>query len=135
MGDALELAAVLFLEGIFEFFGDLNFIIKIFAFLTLVAWVRNHLGTGTISWILIIGLAYFIMFDGWVLFGPIYVIYMLLMFGISGILIDFFFIAPGGPPPAPVEGMESPISHGIDLQKRMHEQAAHASVASRIRGR
>ena len=79
--------------GIFEFLGDLNLVIKIFAWLTLVSWIRNHVGTGPVSWILIIGLPYFVIFNGWQLFGPIYVLYMLLMFGISGIIIDFFFIS------------------------------------------
>ncbi len=116
--------------GIFEFFGDLNLILKIFVWLTLVSWIRNHVGTGPVSWILIIGLTYFVIFNGWQLFGPIYVLYMLLMFGISGIIIDFFFISAGGQPqPTDVEGMESPISSGVDLQeKRMHgAHAAHAA--------
>ena len=122
--------------GIFDFFADFNLILKLFVFMTIVSWVRNHLGTGALSWILIAGMAYFIMFDGWALFGPIYVLYMLLMFGISGILIDFFFIAPGGAPPPPVEGMESPVSSGVDIQKRQAEHAArHGSIAGRIAGR
>lgn len=124
---------VLDIFGIFEFFGDLNFIVKIFAFIMLVSWVKNHVGSGPVAWILVAGLAYFILFDGWALFGPIYVLYMLLMFGVSGILIDFFFISAGGPPPPPEEGMESPVSSGIDVQRRMQEQAAHSHAARMMR--
>ncbi len=119
--------------GIFEFLGDLNFVIKIFVLLTITSWVMNHLGKGPVSWILIAAVAYFVLFDAWTLFGPIYVLYMLLMFGISGIIIDFFFISAGGPPPPPEEGMESPVSSGIDIQRRMQEQAAHSHAARMMR--
>src|SRR3989344_4558127 len=100
--------AVLF---IFELFSDINLILKIFVLMTIVSWVRNHVGTGSLSWILIGGMGYFILFDGWKLFGPIYVLYILLMFGVSAILIDFFFVGAGGPP-KDEEGMESPVSSG-----------------------
>ncbi|VVC00148.1 Uncharacterised protein [uncultured archaeon] len=118
---------------IFDLFSDMNLILKIFVFMTLVSWVKNHLGSGALSWILIAGLTYFVLFDGWAIFGPIYILYMLLMFGISGIIIDFFFIGAGGPPPAPEEGMESPVSSGVDIQKRMQEHAAHNTAARMMR--
>ena len=124
---------LLFIDSIFEFFGDLNLIIKIFAFLMLVSWVRNHIGTGAMSWVLIAALTFFIFLDGWAIFGPIYVLYMLLMFGISGIIIDFFFVGAGGPPPAPEEGMESPVSSGLDIQKRMAEHAARSHAQRMMR--
>ncbi len=124
---------VLDIFGIFEFFGDLNLVIKIFAWLTLVSWIRNHVGTGPVSWILIIGLTYFVIFNGWMLFGPIYVLYMLLMFGISGIIIDFFFISAGGPPQPPEGIEESPVSSGRDIQDRMHQQHAASQAARMMR--
>ena len=114
---------------IFELFGDLNFIIKIFVLLTLISWVNNHIGKGPLSLILIGGIGYFVLFDGWKLFGPIYVLYMLLMFGVSGVIIDFFFVGGGGGPEK--EGMESPVSSGVDIQKRMASQKA-AGVAQKM---
>jgi hypothetical protein len=117
---------MLFIDSVFELFNDLNLIVKIFAFLMLVSWVRNHIGSGTMSWVLIAALTFFIFLDGWAIFGPIYILYMLLMFGVSGILVDFFFISAGGPPKAPEEDMESPVSSGVDIQKRMAEHAARS---------
>ena len=116
---------------IFELFGDLNFIIKIFVLLTLISWVNNHIGKGPLSLILIGGIGYFVLFDGWKLFGPIYVLYMLLMFGVSGVIIDFFFVGGGSSGGAEKEGMESPVSSGVDLQKRMASQRA-AGQAQRM---
>lgn len=120
--------ALLFLDGVFEFFGDLNLIIKIFAALMLASWVKNHVGGGPLGIILMGAVGWFVLFDGWALFGPIYVLYMLLMFGISGVIIDFFFINQGGPPEA--EGIESPVSSGVDIQKRMHEHGGHAAMSA-----
>ncbi len=120
----MDSLAVLFFG---ELFGDLNFIIKVFVLMTLASWVKNHLGSTPLSWILVAGLGYFILFDGWAIFGPIYVLYMLLGFGVSSILIDFFFVGAGGPP-AQEEGMESPVSSGVDIAKRMRE-GAHAKAA------
>ena len=117
---------------IFELFSDLNFIIKIFVLLTLISWVNNHIGKGPLSLILIGGIGYFVLFDGWKLFGPIYVLYMLLMFGISGVIIDFFFVGGGGGPEK--EGMESPVSSGVDIQKRMASQKASGVAQKMSRG-
>ncbi|HLC92100.1 MAG TPA: hypothetical protein VJH23_00130 [archaeon] len=127
----MEQIGALVLLGVFEIFNDFNLIIKIFVLMTLASWVRNHLGDSPLSWILIGGLGYFILFDGWAIFGPIYLLYMLLGFGVSSVIIDFFFVG-GGSPPAPEEGMESPVSSGVDIMKRMHE--AHAAHHGMRRG-
>ncbi|HLC79621.1 MAG TPA: hypothetical protein VJG83_04315 [archaeon] len=113
----------LFLLFFGELFSDINFILKIFVLMTLANWIRNHLGDSPLSWILIVGLGYFILFDGWAIFGPIYLLYILLGFGVSSVIIDFFFVGGGGAPET--EGMESPVSSGIDVMKRMQEQGAH----------
>ena len=123
---AVSLGAVsnpLVLLDIFEFFNDFNLIIKIFALMTLASWVRNHLGDSPLTWILIGGIGYFVLFDGWAIFGPVYLLYILLGFGVSSVLIDFFFIG-GGQPPAPEEGVESPVSSGVDIMNRMREHGA-----------
>lgn len=118
-----------------ELFSDFNLIIKIFVFMTLVNWVRNHMGTGAVSWILIGGLGYFILLDGWAIFGPIYILYTLLMFGVSSIIIDFFFVGAGSPQPVEVEGLEeSPVSSGVDIMNRMHQQHRAAQMGMRRPG-
>lgn len=108
---------------IFELFSDINLILKIFVLLMIVSWVKNHVGSGPLAWIIVGGMGYFILFDGWKLFGPIYILYMLLMFGVSGVVIDFFFVGGGGSPER--EGMESPVSTGVDISKRMASQQAN----------
>src|SRR3989344_947906 len=118
----------LFLLFFGELFSDINLIIKIFVLMTIANWVRNHLGSSPLSWILIAGLGYFILFDGWAIFGPIYLLYLLLGFGVSSVIIDFFFVGGGGQPEN--GDMESPVSSGVDIMKRMHE-AHHASHAGR----
>jgi len=50
---------------------------------------------------------------------------MLLMFGVSGILIDFFFVGGGSGGGEKQKGMESPVSSGVDIQRRMASQAAN----------
>jgi len=58
----------------------------------------------------------------------------MLMFGISGILIDFFFVSGGGG-----GGEASPMSHGVDLAKRVSAAQRGRSMAAgmmqRFRGR
>ncbi len=133
---ALDFALLngLVMLDIFEIFNDFNLIIKIFVLMTLASWVKNHLGDSPLTWILIGGLGYFILFDGWAIFGPIYLLYMLLGFGVSSIIIDFFFVGGGGGPPQGEEGMESPVSSGIDIMKRMHEGHHAASAGMRRPG-
>lgn len=104
-----------------EFLSDINLILKIFVLMTLVSWVKNHLGSTPLSWIIVAGLGYFILFDGWAIFGPVYILYLLLMFGISGVIIDFFFV--GGGQPEGKDGMESPVSSGVDIAHRMQHAA------------
>jgi hypothetical protein len=78
---------------ILEFFSDLDLIVKIFVLLLIISFVFNHLGKGPMAWIVIIGLAYFILWDAWKFFGPVYILYMFLAMGFVGFLIDYFFMA------------------------------------------
>ncbi len=45
------------------------------------------------AWVVIIGLAYFILWDAWRFFGPVYVLYMFLALGFVGFIVDYFFMA------------------------------------------
>lgn len=124
---------------LFEFFQDMVFVIKIFVLLTIISFVLNHLGKGPLSFVLIIGFAYFMLFSpfSW-FFEWTYVLMMMLLFGVSGILIDFFFVSGGAMGGAGAEE-PSPMSHGIDLANRVAAVQRGRSIASnmmrRFRGR
>jgi len=119
-----------------ELLADANLVLKIFVLLTIISFFLQNLGKTPVSIVLIIGVSYFVLFDLWALFGSIYVLWMLLLFGVTGVVIDFFFVGAfsGG------RGQEgSPISSGADIAKRqasLHaaQQRATASAAARFRG-
>ncbi len=106
---------ILFINYLTELYNDFQLMLKILVLITVANFARNHLGRGALSWIVIAGFAFFIFSDLWRLFGTLYVIYLLLIFGISGVLIDFFFL--GGMRGGGGE-VQQPISHGADLAKR-----------------
>ncbi len=97
-----------------ELFADLNLALKIFALLTIVSFVWAHLGKSPLSVALIVGFGWFVLFDYWKFFGGIFVLYTLLTLGISGILIDFFFVSQMGGEPTEAQ----PVSSGVDLMMR-----------------
>ena len=115
-----------------EMLKDFNLIIMLFAFITIASFVRNHLGNGPSAWMVIIVVAGIIFFSGfWNFFGGVFVVYMLLMFGVSGLIIDFFFVAPR---PGAKQG--SPMSSGVDLAGRVKQmQQNRGNFAQRFRGR
>ncbi|MFH1588703.1 MAG: hypothetical protein ABIA76_05185 [Candidatus Diapherotrites archaeon] len=114
---------IIFLGFFTEMFTDFNLVIKIFALLTIASFVRNRLGDNPLGLIVIGALAFFILFDFWKFFGPIYILYTLLTLGISGMIVDFFFISAGQGPQQ--EGPNSPVSSGADLlaKRTMHKMA------------
>lgn len=120
---------------VFEFFGDMILVLKIFVLLTIISFVINHLGKGPLSIVLIVGFSYFMLFSpfAW-FFNWIYVLMMLLMMGAAGILIDFFFVGGGS---GGGGGEASPVSSGADLAKRtaMAHKAGAAGMVQRFRGR
>ena len=100
-----------------EFFADINFVIKIFVLMTLIWFVKNHIGTGPIAIVVTVGVAWFVFFDSWRFFGGVYVLYMLLLFGISTTIIDFFFVTAGSGGAGGSKG--SPMNSGADMLGRM----------------
>lgn len=78
--------------GLGEIFGDFNFVLKLFVLITIISWVRNHFGNAAISWAIILGVSYFVLFANWALFGSVFVLYTLLTIGVTGIIIDYFFL-------------------------------------------
>ncbi len=110
---------VLFLDGLFE---DMTMVLKIFVLLTIVSYVTQHLGKGPIAIIIIVVLSYFIIFDYFIYFGGIYVLYMLVMFGISQLLMDFFILAPQAMMEQNMAGGEVENQpNGMDFKDRQHK--------------
>jgi len=113
----------LFFLGFFsDLFADFNLVLKIFALLTIVSYVRMHFGNSPLTYLLIIGLGWFILFDYWKFFGSVFLLFSLLMLGIAGILIDFFFVSQGITFGTPQK--TSALSSGADLAARQHQLAA-----------
>lgn len=80
----------LFLGWLLDTWGDFQLVVKLFALITIANFVRNHV-QGPLAVAIIVGMGWFILFDYWWFFGGIFVLYTLLMLGVSGIMIDFFF--------------------------------------------
>ncbi|MFH0954793.1 MAG: hypothetical protein V1777_01705 [Candidatus Micrarchaeota archaeon] len=78
---------------LFQMFQDFNIILKILVLVMIMSFVLNHLGKGPMAWIVMAILAYFVIFDSWKIFGPVYILYMVLALGFVGFLIDFFFMS------------------------------------------
>lgn len=96
-----------------EMLSDMSLVLKIIVLLAIFGYVTQHLGKGPLSILIIAGMSFFIIFDYWKFFGGIYVLYMLVVMGIGGILIDFMFITPSA------QGkQDGPISHGRDFSAR-----------------
>src|SRR3989338_817166 len=103
-----------------EIWADFNIILKIFVIMTIYSWTRNHFGNSALGWVIFAATTFFVVFELWSIFGGIYLFYMLLLFGVSQIMIDFFFITAGAPPggAAGQKGLESPVSSGKELAGR-----------------
>ena len=102
--------------GLSELPGDMTFVLKIFVLMTIIAFVTQHLGKGPLAVLVIIVLSWFIVFDYFRFFGGVYVLYMFVTLGFTGILIDFFFVNPGSGQPN-----EGGISSGKDFAARQSQ--------------
>lgn len=111
------------LAGLGDIFADFNFVLKLFVLITIISWVKNHFGNSAISWALMLGVSYFVLFDLWAVFGTIFVLYMMLTIGVTGIIIDYFFLTQQAG--APSEKKPDLLGHelqgrGEQLHKAMH---------------
>jgi hypothetical protein len=70
------------------------FAIKLVVLLFIVSFVRGHFQAGTIVTILVLILGYIILFQYWMLFGPLMIIYILIVFGFTSILFDLSIVKP-----------------------------------------
>lgn len=74
--------------------GDINLILKILVLLTIIAFVRQHVQHPILSIVIIAFIGWLVLFSNWAIFGSIYVLYILLGAGVTGVLVDFFFVLP-----------------------------------------
>lgn len=112
-----------------ELFADMMLALKIFALLAVVSFVYSHLGKGPLAYALIGGVSWFVLFDYWKFFGGVFVLYTLLTLGISGILIDFFFVSgmTGGEEARPVDNAMDLMMRQKQLEKAKKMQAKGGS--------
>ena len=131
MDPVLMMGGLVFLGYLSELTGDLILALKIFVLLTIISFIIQHVGKGPLGILLIIGISWFVIFDYFMFFGGAYVLYVLLTFGVTSIMIDFFFVNPGAGGGGGGEAQD--ISHGVDFSQRQATfQKARQSVASRI---
>ena len=107
---------------VLEFFTDFNFILKIFVLLMIISFVLNHLGKGPMAWVIIAALSYFILWDSWKFFGPVYLLYMFLAMGFIGFIIDYFFMAQPLSAKKRKPGAEEPEGGSSKDSQEFHHQ-------------
>lgn len=112
-----------------ELFSDMTLALKLFALLGVISFVYSHLGKGPLSYALIGGISWFVLFDYWKFFGGIFLLYSLLTLGISGILIDFFFVSGMGGSEQP-----SPVDSSMDLLMRQKQLEAAKKMQGGMSG-
>ncbi len=79
-------------------FGDLinkfNLVIlglKLVVLIFIVGWVRTHIGGGKLGTFLMLFIGYLALFRYWFLTGPIAIIYLLAITGVTGLAMDIVF--------------------------------------------
>lgn len=118
---------IMYWVGLGEFYTDMQFIIKIVAFLIIVNFVRARVGFGVLSSFLTMFLTYYVIFEQWDLFGPLTLMYLIMLFGIIHIFQDLYFAGHG-------------ITEGVDMMKgkykdmEMAQQQPRMSAAMMRRG-
>ncbi len=112
-----------FLLFIDELFSDMTLVLKLFVLMTIVSYVTQHLGKGPLALLLIIVLSWFIIFDYFYVFGGIYILYMLVLFGITQLMMDFFILAPQAMMEQQMQGGEDLPGqpNGQDARDRKHK--------------
>lgn len=104
-----------------EMFGDMTFVLKIFVLMTIVSYVTQHLGKGPLA-IIIVAVIAWMIFSNFAIFGSIYVLYMLVLFGATQILMDFFILAPQAMMEQNMKGGETENQpNGADMADRQRK--------------
>ena len=84
--------------GFFDFIGQIGETFdlimlgfKVVLLLFIVGWVRNHLGGGLVAAVVIIIIGWFVFFEYFFIFGPMFVVYLVLIVGGSSVIMDLAF--------------------------------------------
>jgi hypothetical protein len=106
------------LLGIKDEFSLIMLGLKIVVLLFIVSFVRGRFAGGAISTILVFVLGYVILFQNWMLFGPLMIIYLLVVFGFTAILIDLVIIKPWAGGGGMGSGGDKPPDHAYGMHGR-----------------
>ena len=110
---------------------DFQFLVQLFIAVSIASFVLNHLGKGAPA-IVAIGVLFFIVFVMIPLLAEFtFIIYLLLMTGISSLIVDFFFVSMNT---QGKQGQSQEIT-GIDVQHRQHAMHQAQAQMGMRRGR
>ncbi len=65
--------------------------LKIVVLVFIVGWVRAHIGGGRLGTFLMLLIGYLVLFRYWFLTGPLAILYLLAITGITGLAMDIVF--------------------------------------------
>ena len=65
--------------------------LKIVMLLFIVGWVRGHLGGGLVATIVMLFIGYLALFQYFAIFGPLTIVYLLVIMGVGGMVTDMAF--------------------------------------------
>ena len=68
--------------------------IKIVVLLFIIQFVLERFGNSWFATLLVFVLGYVVLFQAWSIFGPIMIIYMLIIFGFTGLAMDLAIAKP-----------------------------------------
>ncbi|MDD3245010.1 MAG: hypothetical protein PHU47_02570 [Candidatus ainarchaeum sp.] len=106
---------------ILSFFEDFGFILKIFFLLFIITFVRTRITHNFFALTLITIGAVFLIFFYWPIFGTAYLFYILLTIGVSGVLVDIFFVTMNHGPKDMLDKMPGKKQAEMQ-QQRMQQQ-------------
>ncbi|MFC2174425.1 hypothetical protein ACFLQ2_00960 [archaeon] len=80
--------------GVCGFIPNCEFImlgLKIVMLLFIIGWVRSHLGGGLVATIVMLFIGYLALFQYFAVFGPLTIVYLLIIMGVGGAITDLAF--------------------------------------------
>lgn len=80
-----------FITEINDAFGLIMLGFKIVILIFIVGWVRGHLGGGLVATVAILIIGWFVFFEYFAIFGPMAIVYLILIIGGSGVIMDLAF--------------------------------------------
>ena len=65
--------------------------LKIVMLLFIIGWVRSHLGGGLLATMVMLFIGYLALFQYFAVFGPLTILYLLIIMGVGGAITDLAF--------------------------------------------